>query len=107
MDDQQYKFDEDDAVKFIRAELPQDVSLKYDDDEILCIIDIIWDYYEKKGLLSLNLAETDEEVLDVDDLTKFVKKEVKNDQDLMMDPKDVEIVAKAELDYEESLEDFV
>ena len=52
MDDQQYKFDEDDAVKFIRAELPQDVSLKYDDDEILCIIDIIWDYYEKKGLLS-------------------------------------------------------
>ncbi|MDE5880270.1 MAG: hypothetical protein K2H60_00940 [Muribaculaceae bacterium] len=107
MDDQQYKFDEDDAVKFIRAELPQDVSLKYDDDEILCIIDIIWDYYEKKGLLSLNLAETDEEVLDVDDLTKFVKKEVKNDQDLMMDPKDVELVVKAELDYEESLEDFV
>ncbi|MDE6337601.1 MAG: hypothetical protein K2J63_04760 [Muribaculaceae bacterium] len=107
MDDQQYKFDEDDAVKFIRAELPQEVSLKYDDDEILCIIDIIWDYYEKKGLLSLNLAETDEEVLDVDDLTKFVKKEVKNDQDLMMDPKDVELVVKAELDYEESLEDFV
>ncbi len=107
MDDQQYKFDEDDAVKFIRAELPQEVSQKYDDDEILCIIDIIWDYYEKKGLLSLNLAETDEEVLDVDDLTKFVKKEVKNDQELLMDPKDVELIVKAELDYEESLEDFV
>ena len=43
----------------------------------------------------------------MDDLTKFVKKEVKNDQDLMMDPKDVELVVKAELDYEESLEDFV
>lgn len=107
MDDQQYRFDEDDAVKFIRAELPQDVSMKYDDDEILCIIDIIWDYYEKKGLLSLNLAETDEEVLDVDDLTKFVKKEVKNDQELLMDPKDVELIVKAELDYEESLEDFI
>ena len=107
MDDQQYKFDEDDAVKFIREELPQEVSQKYDDDEILCIIDIIWDYYEKKGLLSLNLAETDEEVLDVDDLIKFVKKEVKNDQDLLMDPKDVELIVKAELDYEESLEDFI
>lgn len=107
MDDQQYRFDEDDAVKFIRAELPQDMSMKYDDDEILCIIDIIWDYYEKKGLLSLNLAETDEEVLDVDDLTKFVKKEVKNDQELLMDPKDVELIVKAELDYEESLEDFI
>ncbi len=107
MDDNQYKFDEDDAVKFIREELPQEVSQKYDDDEILCIIDIIWDYYEKKGLLSLNLAETEEEVLDVDDLTKFVKKEVKNDQELLMDPKDVELIVKAELDYEESLEDFV
>lgn len=107
MDDQQYKFDEDDAVKFIREELPQEVSQKYDDDEILCIIDIIWDYYEKKGLLSLNLEETEEEVLDVDDLTKFVKKEIKNDQDLLMDPKDVELIVKAELDYEESLEDFI
>ena len=107
MDEQQYKFDEDNAVKFIRQELPPEVSAKYDDDDILCIIDIIWDYYEKKGFLSLNVDETDEEVLDVDDLTKYVKKEVKNDEELMMDPKDVEKVVKAELDYEESLEDFV
>lgn len=107
MDDQQYKFDEDNAVKFIRKVLPEDVNAKYDDDDILCIIDIIWDYYEHKGFLSLNMEETDEEVLDVDDLTKYVKKEVKNDEELIMDPKDVECVVKAELDYEESLEDFI
>lgn len=107
MDDQQYKFDEDEAVKFIRAELPADISQKYDDDEILSIIDIIWDYYERKGFLSLNLLETDEEVLDVDDLVQYVKKEVKNDKELIMDPKDVELIVKAELDYEESLEDYV
>ena len=107
MDDQQYKFDEDAAVKFIRASIPEDISDKYDDDDILCIIDIIWDYYEKKGFLSLNLDETDEEVLDTDDLTKYVKKEVKNDKDLLMDPKDIELIVKAELNYEESLEDFV
>lgn len=107
MDDQNYKFDEDDAVKFIRQELPEDVNAKYDDDEILCVIDIIWDYYEKNGFLSLNVELTDEEVLDVDDLTKYVKKEIKNDDELMMDPKDVEKIVKAELNYEESLEDFV
>ena len=107
MDDQNYKFDEDDAVKFIRQELPEDVNVKYDDDEILCVIDIIWDYYEKNGFLSLNVELTDEEVLDVDDLTKYVKKELKNDDELMMDPKDIEKIVKAELDYEESLEDFV
>ena len=107
MDDQQYKFDEDNAVKFIRASIPQEVSEKYDDDEILCIIDIIWDYYEKKGFLSINLDETEEEVLDIDDLTKYVKKEVKNDKELIMDPKDTELIVKAELNYEESLEDYI
>lgn len=107
MDDQQYKFDEDNALKFIRQELSEDVNMKYDDEDILCIIDIIWDYYEKKGFLSLNLDDTEEEVLDVDDLTKYVKKEVKEDDELLMDPKDVEKIVKAELDYEESLEDFI
>lgn len=107
MDDQQYRFDEDNALKFIRHELTEDVNMKYDDDDILCIIDIIWDYYEKKGFLSLNLDDTEEEVLDVDDLTRYVKKEVKEDDELLMDPKDVEKIVKAELDYEESLEDFI
>lgn len=107
MDAEQYQYDEDNAVKFIRAELPQDVSAKYDDDDILCIIDIIWDYYERKGLLSLNLDETEDEQLDPDDLVKVVKKEVKNDDELMMGSKDVELIVKAELDYEESLEAFL
>lgn len=107
MENNQYAFDEDNAVKFIRAELPQGVSEKYEDDDILCVVDIIWDYYEKKGFLSLNDMETEEEQLDVDDLTKYVKKEIKNDKELIIDPKDVELLVKAELDYEESLEDFI
>lgn len=107
MDNNQYSFDEDNAVKFIRAELPENVSKKHDDEEILCIIDMIWDYYEEKGFLSLNVDGIDDEQLDVDDLIKYVKKEVKTDNELLMDPKDVELIIKAELDYEESLEDFV
>lgn len=103
----QYKFDEDEAIKFIGASLPQDINEKYDDDDILCIVDIIWDYYERNGFLSLNIDETEDEVLDVDDLVKYVKKEVKNDDELIMDSKDVELIVKAELNYEESLEDFV
>lgn len=107
MENNQYSFNEDNAVKFIRAELPESIREKYDDDEILSIVDIIWDYYEDNGSLSLNSIETEEEQLDVDDLVKYVKKEVKNDQELIMDSKDVELIVKAELDYEESLEDFI
>lgn len=107
MENDNYIFDEDNAVKFIRAKLPAEVSGKYDDDEILCIVDIIWDYYERKGLLELNQAETDEESLDPADLTAYVKKEVKKDKELVMDPSDIELLVKAELDYEESLEDYI
>lgn len=102
-----YSFDEDMAVKFIRSSIPAEVSEKYDDDDILCIIDIIWDYYEKKGFLSLNADITEEEQLDEDDLVKYVKSEVKKDGQLIMDMKDIDLIVKSELEYEESLEDFV
>lgn len=107
MENNQYSFNEDNAVKFIRAELPESIREKYDDDEILSIVDIIWDYYEDNGYLSLNSIETEEEQLDVDDLVKIREKRGENDQELIMDSKDVELIVKAELDYEESLEDFI
>lgn len=107
IDDNRYIFDEDKAVEFIRKEIPENVSMKFSDDEILSIIDMIWDYYENKGLLSLNMEETEEEQLDPDDLIAYVRKTVKEDEVLMMDPKDIDLIVKAELDYEASLEDFV
>lgn len=107
MDSDQYRFDEDEAVKFIRGEISAQANEKYSDDEILFIIDTIWDYYEKNGFLSLNLDEIEEEQLDPDELVRYVKKEVKNSDEILMDPKDVESIVKAELDYEESLEDFI
>ena len=107
MDDSKYIFDEEKAVTFIRRELPENVETKFSDDEILTVIDIIWDYYENKGLLSLNIEETEDEQLDPDDLIAYVKKTVKEDEDLFMDPKDIELIVKAEVDYEASLEDYI
>lgn len=102
-----YKFDEDDAIKFIRAFVGKEISSKYDDDEILYVIDIIWDWYEKNGYLSLDSSATDDEIVEVDRLTSFVKKELANDKEIIMDPADVEMIVKGELEYEESLEDFI
>ena len=70
------------------------------------IIDTIWDYYENKGFLSLDMDETEEEILDSDDLINYVKKEVANEEEILMDPADVGQIVKAELEYEESLEDI-
>lgn len=101
-----YIFDEDKALEFIKNSVGQKISDKYSDDEILFIIDTIWDYYENHGFLSLDLDEIDEEILDSDDLINYVKKEIANDEDIIIDPTDIGVIVKAELEYEESLEDI-
>lgn len=100
------KYDEDDAIKFIRATLPKEVSDKYDDDEILYVIDIIWDWYERNGYLKIDAGVTDEEELDIEKLSAFVAKEIKKDGEIEMDPSDINLIVKGELQYEESIEDI-
>ena len=102
-----YKFDEDKAVAFIRNYVGPKVSDQYSDDEILYVIDAIWDYYENHGFLSLSAADTEEDILDEDDLTAYVKHVIANDEEIVMDPSDISKIVKGELEYEESLEDFV
>ena len=102
-----YKFDEYEAVKFISEFVGKEISSKYDEDEILYIIDIIWDLYEKNGYLILDDDPTDEELFEVDRLTAFVKKELANDKEVLMDPDDVEMIVKGDLEYEKTIEDFI
>lgn len=104
MEENNYVFDEDKAIEFIRKSIDPKISEKYSDDEILFIIDTIWDYYENNGFLSLDFDETEEEILDPDDLINYVKKEIADDGEIMMDPSEIGVIVKAELEYEESLE---
>lgn len=99
------EYDEEKAIAFIRQYVGEDVSAQYSDDEILYLIDIIWDYYEKKGFLSYSKEVTDKEVLDDSELIGYVKKEIANDKEILMDPEDVSKIVYAELEYEESIED--
>lgn len=105
MEDDALRFDEDDAIKFIREYIPASVSDKYDDDEILYVIDVIWDWYEKNGYLTIDSGVTDEEELDVSKLTDYVRKEISKDKEMMMDSADIDHIVKGELKYEESIED--
>lgn len=99
-------FDEDEAIKFIRATLPQEKSAQISDDQILYVIDCIWDWYERNGYLAINADVTDEEELDVDKLVAYVQKEMRRADELSVDSADVEAIVKGELQYEESIEEF-
>lgn len=100
-------FNEDDALKYIREYLGPKISSKYSDDDILCVIDTIWDYYEDNGFLSLSADIEEEELLDEDKLVAYVKKTVAADEELDIEPSDIEKIVKGDLNYEESLEDFI
>ena len=67
------EFDEKQAICEMRKSLSPESSMLYDDDEILNIIDIIWDWYDDNGLLDIN-TETDDEDVNTDALIKHVRK---------------------------------
>lgn len=100
------KFEEDEAVKFIRKALPENINSRISDDDILYVIDCIWDWYERNGYLAITADVTDEEEIKVDELVEFVKKELRRAKESPLVPDDVEPIVKAELQYEESIEEF-
>ncbi len=103
---QDLKYDEDEAIKFIRGHIPSSVSEQYSDDEITYVIDTIWDYYESKGLVKLNKTLTENMNSDIDSLLDYIRKEIARDDEIMMDPKDIKYIVEGELAYEESIEMF-
>ena len=41
------EFDENDAIAYIRNFIPEKIRNKYSDDDILLLIDTMYDFYEK------------------------------------------------------------
>ena len=99
-------YDEDNAVEFIKKQLASnpDRTTKYTSDDILEVIDIIWDYYEDNGFLdidmSLDSASDAEENADRDVLVAHVEKMIKKDKGSRIKIEDVADIVDAELSYE-------
>lgn len=100
------EFQEKDAVAAMRATLSPEASARIDDDELLNIIDIIWDWYDDQGLLEID-AEADSEDVNVDALVSHVRKMLAKDKLSPITPAEVEPLVAAQLRYEQSLEDEI
>lgn len=90
-------FDEKEAIAFIKNKC--DITGLTDDD-LLEIIDVIFDYYDETGELDLDFDDEDSETPDVDSIYRYVIDKIDinalNDNILRQ-------IIQAELDYEESL----
>ena len=81
--DNDLQYDENEAIKFIRDYMPENIRDNYTDDEILNVLDMIWDYYEDNGYLEIPAADTDEGLSSspaADDLLKYVNKMLGKDK---------------------------
>ncbi|MDD4426772.1 MAG: hypothetical protein PHG64_00020 [Paludibacter sp.] len=88
-------YDEDEAVKFILNHLPAEAGKTIPDTKVEYVLDVIYEYYEEKGLIEEDTAE--EANIDEEDMFLFLKKCVKKDK---MDITDDEISLILEGEYE-------
>lgn len=100
------EYDENEAIKAMRKALPADRSESYNDDELLNLIDIIWDYYEQNGLLDIDFADDDPdddpEAL-IRDITDYAVRMIRKDKKATLATEYIEPLIRAEIDYEDSL----
>jgi hypothetical protein len=93
-------YDDDDAIAFIRNYVPQELKEKFSDDDLNYLVDLIYEFYEDKGLLE----DTDEEVsIDLDELTAFVVKQAKKDKVGVYAEDEIRFVVDAEIAYCDSI----
>ena len=96
----EFLYDEDDSVRFIRNYLPQEMKGKFSDDDINYIVDLIYDYYESNGLLD----NTDEEVeIDEDEVVSYVIKNAQKDGVGKFEPEEITLIVQGEFEYCDSI----
>ena len=99
-------FDYKEQIKEMRDSVSTESSSLYDDDELLNVIDIIWDWYDDQGLLDID-TETDDDNINSEALIKHVCKMIAKDSASPIKREDIESLVMAELRYEQSLEETI
>ena len=98
------EFDETKAIEYMRKALGKPGE-GFDDDQLLNLIDIIWDFYEENGLLDIDADEEIDDEEDVlDDLVAYAGRMLRKDKESRISDDDIAPLIEAEIDYENSLE---
>ena len=104
-DELNLKYDDDASIAFIQNYLPQDMKGKFSDDELIYIIDLIYEFYEKKGFIEDD--EDDGEVLiDEEELIEFVITQAKKNNVGNFTPEEMAFIVQGELAYCDTLSMF-
>lgn len=92
------EFDENKAIDYIKAHVENPDIAKYDDDDILLVIDTIFEYFEKYD-------ENEDFDDDNEKVIAYVKKQLAKDKDNAIGLDHVAEIVEAETAYENTLDD--
>lgn len=92
------EFDENKAIDYIKAHVENPDIAKYDDDDILLVIDTIFEYFEKYD-------ENEDFDDDNEKVIAYVKKQLAKDKDNAISLDHVVEIVEAETAYENTLDD--
>lgn len=97
------EFEEKDAIEAMAAVLPEELR---NEDALLEILDLIYNYYEENGELEVDLDDDDEDEdeTDIDGMVDFICRYVrKNSAAKDFTREDIVKAVQAEIEYEFSL----
>lgn len=96
-------FDEAQLIKYIKSRLEEAGRTAYPDDEILNIVDMIWDFYETRGLLDPDGDEEPERADIEPEIVAYALTLLRRDKNSKVDNADIPLIVSAELDYEDMI----
>lgn len=109
-EDKVLEYDEDDSLRFIRENLPEEMQDEFSDDEINYIVDLIYDFYEEKGYLDENDEDDDSEVeINEDELLEYIGRNARNNKEVLgrdYTDEQIEAIVAGELAYCDTLNLF-
>lgn len=101
MENEYTEFDENNAVNYINNYLLAKGKSQYDDDDLLLLIDAMYDYFEENDSFD---EDTDDFTENIDDIVKYVLKAISKDRENKIQKDDVKDIVTAEIEYESTLE---
>lgn len=97
-------YDEEEALTFIVNALGEESELTTH-DRIYYVINLIWDYYQENGLLDIDMADDEPDNIDLVQIADYIRRRNRKSH-VLPENFPIKNTVKAELDYENSLEDL-
>lgn len=97
-------FDENDAIKFIREYIPAEIKNKYSDNDILLLMDTMYDFYDEIEEDEDYEEESIDNEVFVNRIVNYVKKAIRKDPDNNIEMDDVKVLVLGEIAYENALD---